>query len=81
MIAALEEIRIARDATDLVMTLSTRHPGLQWAVEAIEFKHGEWRVVTVVHGSMGLMRFEDKFCAAIKPVKIFNRVNEILSMF
>lgn len=81
MIKPLEEIRVANDAIELVQTLRVKHPGLQWALEACEVKDGKWRVVTVVHGELGLLRYEDTFCYNTRPMQICARVNEILSQF
>lgn len=81
MIPPLEEIRIARDTVEMIITLSTKHPGLQWAIEALEFKNGKWRVVTVVYRNGELMRFEDSWAAKTTPIRMCSRVNEILSQF
>lgn len=81
MIQPLEEIRIARDAMELIITLNTKHPSLQWAIEACEFKDGKWRVVTVVYINGELMRYEDSWAANTTPIRMCARVNEILSQF
>ena len=81
MIKPIEEIRVANDAIELVQTLRVKHPGLQWAIEACEMKDGKWRVVTVVHGALGLLRYEDSWAFNTRTVQIAARVNEILSQF
>lgn len=81
MIKPLDEIRIANDAIELVQTLRVKYPSIPWAIEACEMKDNKWRVVTVVQGSLGLMRYEDFFSYNTRPMQICARVNEILSQF
>jgi len=80
MIAPLDEIRTANSAMELILNLRTKHAGLQWALEACEIVDGRWRVAFVVFtSSTGLMRYCDTWAEKTAPMRMCERVNEVLS--
>ena len=81
MIKPCEEIRVANDALELVLTLRVKHPGLQWAVEALEHKGDLWRVLLVGMCGLGPMRLDMFLDDSLSLVRIAEKVNEALSKF
>ena len=81
MMRPLEEIRVAGDAMELILNLRTKHPGLQWAVEACEHKYDFWRVLIVIRLGFGPTRVELYIEDTSTPGMIADKVNQLLSKF
>ena len=83
MIKPLEEIRVARDAMELIITLRQKHQNVEWACESCEVQHGHtWRITIVVCATNGLFWRSNIFVAVpVSPAKIAEFVDGYLSQF
>ena len=82
MIQPLEEIRIARDAMELIITLQTEERHFEWACESLQLTDGlRWRIMIVVFRDSIMFR-TNIFIEAPSTVRnIVNEVERYLSTF
>jgi hypothetical protein len=79
MIKPLEEIRVAQDAVELIITLRSKHTAFPWALEACEWSGDFWRVLIVVHEELGIIRTALTIDAKSTPTQIAGKVSDYLS--
>jgi hypothetical protein len=80
---ALEEIRVARDAVELIITMRAKHPALNWSLQACEYHEAAhvWRLAIVLHKPCGNVRQAIFAPKDSTPSKLAAEVDAFLSLF
>jgi hypothetical protein len=82
MMPPLEEIRIARDAMELIIMLRVMHTKIDWACESCQLTDGlRWRIMLVVFKESIMFRTNIFINASESPRAIANAVDAFLSKF
>ena len=79
----LEELRVAAEAVELIVTLRAKHPGVEWALQACEYHEpgAMWRLMIVVHTVRGNVRQLIFVPWDSSPRKLTAEVDSFLSLF
>lgn len=82
MMPPLEEIRVARDAMELIIMLRVKHTHVEWACESCQLTDGlRWRIMIVVFNGAILFRTNIFVDASKNPRSIAGEVDAFLSHF
>ena len=79
----LEEIRVARDAVELIITLRAKHPSLEWSLQACEYHEAAhvWRLMVVIHTARGNVRQDIFIPQTSTPGQLATGVDSFLFLF
>ena len=83
MIRPIDEIWIARDAMERIITLRAKYDHVEWACEACEIQGGNtWRIAMVLYATNGVFWRSNIFVAVpATPYTLVEHVETYLSQF